>query len=358
MPKPYRLDMRRARRVFGRIVVAYQRQQFPFNLPGVVLPHIDERLPNTMHRGGEDHARFLFYACLQMKGGIKSDTALQTLARLHERRPDLFRPECAGRLSPADVTRLLVDYRLGLNSQLIGQHWVENSRRLMARHDGRVIGMFHGIRTYDEACRLVLNQLNGPSGPAGFLGFGHKMVSMLLYFLIDARLITEFPFPPPVDIHWLRLLVEHRILSWRGRIGTEPPDDLPYGGNFFQPGILADVRRLLRRYIETCGWPQVEVNNAIWLYAKTLCGRQPGNRSHHGRYPARRTTVRPVSIAWTPEQLRAYQQTCARCIVQRTCRFNVPSALYNQLGRIQIRGRRPQPPVSSQLSFSWKRKTS
>ena len=206
----------------------------------------------------------------------------------------------------------------------------------MARWGGDPVAMFRGVSTYEEACVRIER---GNSGE-GFYGFRKKMVSLFTYFLMDAGFIDPFHFPIPVDFHVLRIFLAHDLVRVEGASFEE---------GFFSEALCDVLREFLLRYCTQFDSNPLQLSSAIWLFSGSMCNRQPGNRTLGikkqglGASPS----FLPVPITWSSVQTRQYEQTCGSCVIEPTCRFNVPSApVYAGKNFIQ-RGARRQSPQSS-----------
>ncbi len=369
--------MRRARAVFGLVLDAARRQQYPFSRPDLVVPHVAENMPPDITARPTELALLLFYACSQMKGGINSTTAMVALTDLHRDHPEVFNPSyAASELEVATLTALLESYKLGFNSAQVAEHWIENSRRLLAFTGGDMQRFIDQLNTYHGACRLLLTRrVHGVE--LGFLGFGYKMVSMLVYFYMDAGLLRRYHFPPPIDIHWLRIAVATKIIRWTdGHLGHEMYIERKRHRTFYTPEIMRVLRRLMVRYTRLTETDPIEFANAIWLFARDMCPHNPGNWfTQYGRYRARNTKIErkiiwvqpdvndlplftatpsvnghgPLRMAWDARRHRAFARSCLQCVIHQHCRLNVPSMPYYRHGILITLGERQEPPNAAAL---------
>lgn len=344
----FRVSLRRARAVFGPILQQYRARRYPFNLPYVVVPQIEKNLPPGMMPGSKEEALLLFYFCSYMKGGIDSTTAIQGLSRLFSAQPEMFDPKYViDNVTSETLAQLLKDYGLGFSSGVIAEHWIENSWRLHHRYDGDPRRMFVDVKNFGGACKHLLKRTSKKHGELGFLGFGHKMVSMLIYFYMEAGIIPKWHFPPPIDIHWLRIIVAHRIVEWRDGEAGQPKYNAgsPTPRNYYHPVVMAQLRRLLVRYTRTDQVDPIEFSDAIWLFARSMCFENPGNWFNQlGEYKARKTEIERQPLVWDDRQRQAFMRSCAQCPVHLSCERNVPSMPYYRHGRIVVMGRREEPP--------------
>jgi len=327
------VDIRRAEDVFSRLVGAYSRKEYPFNLPETVPPQIAKNLPKSITWGSREHALFLFSLCYWMRGGIESHTATRQLAKLYEQNPEIFLPEYGDLLVPKILSSFFRVVGLGFNADQIARLWQKNLITIKDLWNSDPRTIFNDVTTYEEACERIQNRRR-----KGFGGFQEKMVSMIIYFYMDAGIIDRWNFPIPVDFHVLRTVFAHEIVKARSR-------DANANGFYTRP-VLASVRALCEDYCRRFNVDPLILCEALWLYSRTMCDKHPGNRSIVSKRRGRRTKVRPVT-RWTESQARTYEQSCNSCVVNGTCRWLVPSAEYYVRGRITLRGMRDSPPQQS-----------
>lgn len=340
------IDYEKAKLVFGKLLTSYRRKEFPYNLKKAKPPQIAAKLPKNLVYGTREHANFLWCSCYYMRGGIQSDVAINRLARLYEDEPVLFAPHAfAGIFSEAQTSFLrdkLLEHGLGFGINQIPNFWRENFVKITNfwKDDPRKI--FSGVESYEEACRRVMNGSKPKAeSPYGFYGFREKMVSMVIYFFVDAGLMKPFQMPIPVDFHAMRVVLAHEIAV----IEREPDEKV--NSEKIRKGII----ELFREYAIKEGVSPQELSDAIWLLSRSACRYNPGNKSHSGKYRARKTPVTPAAVSWEiPSQQRAFENYCALCPVNNTCKHNIPNANYYRQGIVVPRGPREEPP-QYQLSF-------
>ena len=340
-----RINQKRMNLVLGRLMQALQAKEYPYNLDGVTAPQIASNMPHNLRLGSREHALFLFCTCYWMRGGIQSDTAFRSLARLHEAHPEIFVPEKAHLFLEDYLAQKFKEYRLGFQAKQIARFWIINFVRLADWYDGDPVKLFTDIHTYEAACDRIENQRAKKSGQEGFYGFRKKMVSMLIYFLTDTGFIKPFHFPPPVDFHVLRIFVAHRMLTLSAREQT---------GWIYER--LADrVRHYLSIYCLKYKVDPLRLCDAMWLLSRALCNQHPGNNSIVGKMEmvngarirvrmGRRTAIKPTIITWSEAQTFAYLRSCGSCPVEQSCSLLIPSANYYVSGVIKVRGERTKSP--------------
>ncbi|HUD11426.1 MAG TPA: hypothetical protein VMS08_03375 [Candidatus Saccharimonadia bacterium] len=337
-------DDERVKLVLGALMEAFRAKSYPYNLPQARVPQDPRHLPANLPLGGLDHARFLWHVCYYMRGTIKSNNAVKLLAALYTDHPDIFDFSVAAGLDKLWLGELLKQYQLGYRYNQISGFWVDNAARMLMRYDGDPRLIFTGVDTYEGAQKRIQNDKHG----GGFLGFQEKMVSMIIYYLLDEELIEFFNFPIPIDLHVMRVTVANELL----RFVDVPPD-----GNVLTDETLAAARKLYLDYARTYQVNPLRLCDAVWLLSMVLCSGQPGNTTLEpgGRI---RQLGRPLRLEAlnltnsTERQRRAYARTCAQCVLQATCRWNVPAGPYYRQRIIILRGQRIElPPPLVQLTL-------
>jgi len=331
-----RISHEKAKIVFFRLAEAISKKEYPYDREYARSPHVAENLPTNLVIGGKEHAIFLFCLCYFMRGGIQSDTAVKSLAKLHKNNPEIFDPPLASSYQSSHISSLLRRHGLGFNSDEIGSFWISNFRRLEKNWSGDPKKLFEGIATYEKACLRIKNKgKRCDSRDAGFYGFREKMVSMLAYFLIDSGLIDLFHFPPPVDFHVLRILFANRILTAENRNNGE---------RIYNDRVLECARNLLSDFCQRNQVSPIRSCDSMWHLSRLLCNQHPGNRSIIGKRDGRKTEINPQPIDCGPSQVWAFTRSCGSCPLNQSCQLNIPSAHYYIKGEIHIRGSRAQPP--------------
>ncbi|HET6622491.1 MAG TPA: hypothetical protein VFG56_00995 [Candidatus Saccharimonadales bacterium] len=333
-----------AAQVLDRLMAAYENDLPPYNdHERVRVPHDPRFMPASMPRGGIEHATFLFNTCYYMRGGIKSNEAVDRLARLYDQRPELFIAEIAAKAQPDDIISALKQSGLGFQETVAGQ-WIENSRRLTERYGGDPRRIFDGIDTYEASLGVVQNDRRGQ----GFVGFQEKMTSMIIYYLMDDGLIEPFKFPIPIDLHVMRVSIANQMITF---------PDAPNGTNLFTDETLAALRELYYDYAVERGVDPLRLCDAVWMLSESSCGRHPGNATleplGRTRRNGRKTYLIPgVVDPSSPVQQSAYASACGICPIEETCQFNIPGTHYYVGGSIIIRGKRMRFPISQFMAQS------
>lgn len=320
--------------VIDRIMEAYREKEFPYNLDRTRLPQDERHMPPSLPRGGKEHAMFFFNACYVMRGGIKSNDAIRRMSLLYENRPELFDADYARTLTVDDIKRALKDHGIGMQ-EAVSRQWIENSKRLMNDCEGDPRALFVGVSQEGDPYQACLDRVMSDKN-SGYVGFKKKMTSMLVYYLMEGKMIEHFPFPLPVDMHVMRVSVANQMMTF---------PDAPHGTNLFHDEVTDALRELYYEYLEARQEDPIELSNAVWMLSESICGKTPGNvtdepdgRKHR---QGRGTFLVPKPI--NPDdiqQRRDYANSCAKCPVNDTCEYNIPGKHYYVGGALIIRGKR------------------
>lgn len=346
------VDEERAEIVFGRALEAFHACIYPYDQ--MVLPGRPATLPPSLKVGTPEHqkiehARFVFLACLYMRGGVKSDVAFNALSNFYETSPEFFAP---GYVLVGDEVRAqqlrdeLDRRRLGFNVRSVVKGWAENLAKLEKFWGGDPLRIIQGAEDYAEVCRRHIHpsgKTKGPENPNGFYGFREKMVSMQLYFLMAGGLTSEFTFPVPVDVQILRLLLAHRILAISKDDGSSV-----FEGVLDPEPLRPHGRDITHAYALKHRVSSLHLAEALWHLGRIACPDNPGNRSQMiGERDGRRTELQQAPLDWGSAAVLSFMRSCDRCPLQETCEINVPGRVNAITGKMPLWGRRPQPPSLS-----------
>lgn len=300
--------------------------KYPYNLPNAEVPNRSEFMPpeDTLPRGSREHALYLWHVCYWMGGGIESNLAFKNLTNLYIEYPELFKPEyiIEHNVSTEQIQEVIGRYpALNFNLTRIQNYWTENARHLYEDYGSDPRAIFADNPSY----RTVKKRLQN-TGKSGFLGFQEKMASMYTHFLADGGMISEIPFPPPVDFHLLRLFIANQVITF---------ENVPKDGNVFTPATIAMVRKMLFDYIIATNSSAVEVDDALWRHSKLMCAQAPGNMTEID-YKANRGTkssLKEVDFS-DPTTRTKYARSCGRCALSASCAFAISSGAYYADDRI------------------------
>lgn len=334
----YIIDTKRAELVLDAILDRYNRGAYPYNTKRSMLAELE--LPSNLVRGGEDEARWWFFSCMLMRGGINSDTALEALKEAYEAemtpgglRP--FDPQCAAKLTVYQMTG--INREAGTGLYRLGRDWINCAKILVEKYDGQVMQLIEQFSDYETATGLLRKK-----GGTGFPGFQYKMTSMLLFFLVESGLLKYFPYPPPVDFHLIRVTVATGIVK------TDRPGNLVIARTAREIERLQEaLRQMYLDYASRRGIRSNELSDAVWLHSRLLCRFNPGNATSLGEYNARSTRISPNQVDFNGIDSDRFERSCRRCPVRSFCDWNVPSAYYYTQGRVVVSERRDDSPIET-----------
>ena len=189
------------------------------------------------------------------------------------------------------------------------------------------------------------------------MGFQHKMVGMLSYFLVERKLIPEFNFITAVDFHLLRVMLANEVLvSTNGDVGR------------YTERIQKPAREVLAWFIKNNPqYSMVELGDTLWLLYSALCRKSPWNKTVGSKRQEKRRQkgyeaeeeAAQLSLfseeelkfsfeGWinSSKPLRQSFNTCGMCPVHDSCQFGIPSEHYYQTGQFLLRPKSIQPPCS------------
>lgn len=354
----------RANRVFPPLYARHEAGLEPYNEPIVQ----DKKYLPDFEWGSREHALYLFFLCIYMKGGITSSAAIDGLTKFYNSCPEAFFPENLLNFEEYELEwamewlgRELQKHGLGVNVEESKLTWIFNSyklafywdsdpRKIFAESDARAEeawGSYEAAKKNYESTGEILMRKDSLSHaeftrtPNGFYGFRHKMVSMIIYFYVHAGIIKSVPYPPPVDFHVLRVLLSTGVLKMRKnrrrQWGTRRWN--------YRERFLPAAREVTLRYIVKMKADPQRFAEALWLLSRNWCRHHPGNKSSVEKSnKARRRHITDLPPVWSEEATRRHDQMCGRCPVAALCEWNVPSSYYYVKGAMVLRWHRQLPP--------------
>jgi hypothetical protein len=338
------IDWQKADLVFGTLFNAYQANEYPYNQDWCIIPEDPRNMPESMPLGGKEHAMFLWNSCFHMRGWNESVTAMKKHANLYDIHPELYDAEQTANMDPLTVEAILLEHGPKVGAKVIAKAWVENSKRMFERYQGDPRMIFDGEVGYAEAFDRIHNDGKG----GGFWGFQEKMVSMAMYYLMEAGLIAERSFPAPIDRHLGGVSIAHEILCFEGFDAEE---------NLYTPEVMSVARHLFHEYAKQKNIDPRALARAVWLLSSYLCAEQPGNLTIEVNWKGNRQLGRagqkaefipkPFDINDRQQRLEYYRR-CGMCPVEQTCEHNVPGKIYIREARLFRRGSRPRFPAPIQ----------
>lgn len=359
------VNHQQAEKVLGKMVTLFKNNEFPFDR--AIKPQAAEFLPKKMVWKSTQHARFLFYSCLYMRGAIKSYDAILKLTKIYERYPRLFNPRYYRKYSKKSksflrfrrstnkakhLLRQQLSDVIGYQSEQNTRFWIENSLELLRYWKGdpkKIFSMINDENRFSEdiyhnLCHKIIKSFKDPrpdnlqKSDQGFKGFKEKMASMLAYFFVDAGMFPTFHFPAPIDFHLLRLMGQHEVLVIKG----------------YPDGVQSEKVLKLGREVSTtfCKAHNITTENladALWLFSSTLCTYNPNNYQYKFDTD-KKVVINKGPIKWTKAKERSYKNSCGCCPISETCVWNIPPSPYYDGGKVYQY--KPETPPQSDIFSS------
>jgi len=280
-------DRKQAKLIFDLLIERLAQKGPPYNTAHV--PQADQFLPVNLEKGSLQHAIFLFMLCLWMRAGTESDTASNFLKEMYEAEPELFAPSFYHDKGREDTDRLiklveekLNQYRLGNRVEENAPAWVYNMRKLDRFWNGDPRKLMDDKPKFKVLVKRIMGKTTRKGvffynidKAEGFMYFREKMVAMIAYFLMDARLVPMFYMPVPVDFHVIRLLTALLIIRVRGMSPKEA-----IGINFAKKLSMDLAREITEWYCRTYQISPLALCDSLWLLSRTLCRNNPGNSGY------------------------------------------------------------------------------
>ncbi len=324
--------------VYDVLINLHKQKKPPFDI--AIRPQDPEYLPRNLNLETRQHALFLFYACLYMRGRIKSHQAFERLKILHEEYPELFDPKEIQRdrfYYEDELYVFLQKAGLKVDAISTARGWIHNSIEIYDYWDSDPRKLFDCLNEIDrqspEAFELVCKNIIRSSKRKnkerrGFYGFRHKMVSMLSYFLEDAKIILPYLFPSPVDFHVLRINIMQNILNTNGL----DKKGIPVGK------FLPSARELTSEYSIKRNIKPVFLADSLWIYSRDMCS----NNLNAARFKikekgkGRKTEILIANkIKWTAKKISKYYEFCGGCPLKENCLKFMSSKGYYASGHAQ-----------------------
>lgn len=264
------------KKVIDTLVPLLQDNEFPYNQARFILPEDPEHMPKTPFKDGREEANFYLTACLWMRR-TDSNKAMRDLGRAFDdtrgMERDPFDPEVVATMTPDEVSAIFGKYPQlkMLNGNSPGL--IHNMKFLNARFGGDIRNAFAGTDDFDEVVLRLKNSshqddpsLRLPEFGHGLYGFAEKMVSMLTYYLIEAKKIAPIDYPPPIDQHLAKLTTGTNSVF----IAHEFRDE-----NYMTEYLQGIVRDLYYDHSVTYGVSTNDIAKALWLLGSKNCSQSP-----------------------------------------------------------------------------------
>ncbi len=355
-------DQQKAEELLNELFRHIEAGTFPYHIPDYLPQNF---IPDAIKESKLLCARFVFFLCLYMRGGIESMVATTQMVLMHAKHPELFDPYQAAELTEKEIAVRLQKYMGKWDLENISNYWRENARLLVAHWEGNPLLLFGAVKDYEGLATLMRNKKGGGSyeiNEQGFWGFQYKMVSMFCYFTIVLDLIPAREFPPPVDFHHFRIYFGTEILRVvTERKGNKDTALLPLwgievlkitsrrGSIRYQEEMQKPMREFLLEYSRKTGRSNVDVADVLWTYSLVMCGQAPANTIRRGTFGTKRNKKKKKKdldklsprlklkeprgpAAAQRRNIAAYLRTCGRCVIRDACKYGVPAQAYFQQG--------------------------
>ncbi len=342
-----RVNKKRTHVVFNRLVRSFEKREFPYG--DAVRPQdiVGEGLEKYDLRS---QANFWFFACMYMRGPLDSNQAVKKLFEIFESHGGggIFDPHdirskresfVVRAMEEAGHTRMLRDVR---------KFWTQGARKIAEEYQGDCRNIYNRGLSFDEIaeiCCYVRGTVRTP--PVGFMGFQKKMVSMLTYFLRERCLISIDDFPPPVDFHLMRIMINTGVLVF------EESDD---PSRFRYETSSPTGYEAVEYYLASTGVDPVVLGDALWLLSGNLCEKSPRNTASLQFGTMDKSSIEKASLArrkqlekhpgiFTVDDLPPYhidgrslkiRETCWKCPAVDFCRSGIPSTDYYINGHLRV----------------------
>ncbi len=311
------------KRVYGNfalLIPAHWEGVFPY------LPECLARIPHRMVDLAQVPgltANDVFYITHLLRGKVESHMATGRALTLRTKRPELFDPVRAAKLTAAQI-----DYRLKEvfgtvpKWQRYGEAWQRNSEILVHGWGGDVLNLFAGLTTEAEVRERVINKFKYqlPFAERGLYMFQKKMCALLAINLMQAGFIPRISMSFPVDFHHVRALVGTGMIRLEN--GTYDPEPIQEASD-----------RIGRAYLNRfTGMDPVVFSEYLFVLSREGCA----------------LAIDDSEVDWDdPANLRRYRKSCGRCPLEHRCQQTAVSNEYYRKdgGRRIIKVvSRPKPP--------------
>jgi hypothetical protein len=258
----------------------------------------------------------------------------------------IFDPFTEGSQDPGEIDRVMSEAKFTRLLTDVKKFWAFDARKLAKEYDGDARNIFSGVSSFDEIAERIQFV---PKTGRGFMGFQKKMVSMIIYFLRERKLIdlNDFPppVPPPVDFHLMRIMINTQVVVLDD---DDDPDDFRYekSSPFGYEAIEA--------YLVRTGVDPVVLGDALWLLSGNLCQRSPRNKMPGKFGTLDKDLIARTSLAKAKELRRhpglfgdgdlphhinpsslGIRTTCGRCPARGYCKSGMPATEYYIRGKFR-----------------------
>jgi hypothetical protein len=352
-----RVDKARFDQVAHILVAEVRANKFPFNI--MRLPQ--DATPEVLRKDMLTLARAVFIANLLMRGQVQSNYIFGQAMKMCVDYPELMDPEFMSQphIDEDYVHERVVKYvkyrsfeskRIILEAQRrLKEDWGGDPRNIVKGIDDP--GLPPGMGTKILHRRMVnIESINKkdrhPDQLRGIIGARPKIANLLPYFMRSVNLMDpKGKMEPAFDFHAIRTFTATGGLIFEGA----------------DPVRFEDVTRIGSQLAEAfCIENDVPTNvlaDGFWWFSKTMCARAPGNRTlgrskrkdphkearHTSDYkPQKREKIelKFYEPDWSKlKDVKAYELSCGRCVLDPYCTLNVSSGFYGEEGTVKTQPR-------------------
>lgn len=357
-------DEKKALAVFGAINKLWQQKKGIFT--NYTLP--EDRYPAI--ENPREFANWLFFSALPMRGGVISDDPFKWMWELKKQYSEIFEPQIVAyswtpekiQLAFKRVTSAILNGNGigkiggGSLSYKMAEHarnWHENASILTRYWGDDIRNVFWGVTEFEEAFRRIDYYHN----KAGFKGMRRKIFSLLTAWLQKKELIPFFPFPVPVDIHFLRICSATEIAHLFRLAKTFVPKEKhaqqlagKLALRIFE-GYTDAIAKWSQKFLYEHGFSSADINPAVWILSRTLCAQHLQNSSRaEGTLYYEADELRQNPYLWPKD----YKDPCLSCPIEQWCKWAIPVAPYYRWGLlVRMSKRVPYSEVRNRLPFDW-----
>lgn len=339
------------------LVEEVEANKFPFDI--MWLPQ--HATPPELKKDPLVLSRAIFFANLFMRGQVQSNYIYRQAMKICLASPEVIDPvfmsqEHVDERYVFDRIAPFIEYRLFEMPGIVLQAF----RRLQEDWAGDPRKLVEGIDDPDHpsgtsSVRLHRRMVNidqipkkhrHPEQMRGFVGVREKIANLFAYFMRALELMsheekTEVAF----DFHACRTFTATGGLILEGsdpvrfedvtRIGSKLAEEFCLGNNI----------------------PSNKLSDGFWWHSKAMCAKAPGNRTlgrskrkDHNKDKRHSLDYKPQTRQkielkmyvpdWSkPRDVRQYERSCGKCILEQYCTINVSSGFYGEEGTFKTQPR-------------------
>lgn len=221
---------------------------------------LEMQCPTNIEQGSKEHADFYFYLIFN-DHGTKSINLYNRFKQKYQEFPKLFDAHYI--VYNYNEDKILEDHLLNLGLRYPKQaakSWIENSKKLLDKYDGKAINMFSSTNNAVE----LFESING------FRSYGPKTSGLLLRVIIGIGFNRELTnienVPLPVDIHDSRIAFNCNIYR--------PNDIKDLQKIYSNPSHIKKIEKIWRESAKDVGVSWEELDRALWLLGSKGCANK------------------------------------------------------------------------------------